>query len=218
MLLQRFDLQPQVTALGAQLRPPYPPRGVVILTAGGTIDFFESYVRPRLLYYLEVVANLFDVASPDYVWIDHGDLADQRYVVLGDRLAAMPGDVLFVLVHTSAPAEVMKQAALSFVAHLRQRLDPMLGEQRRLVVLIWLRENGDALDLDSRLPALEPFSDPDWVAGWLGAELKRQGVGDEDRQRCVEYVKCEVQNANGNPRATFLALSKVLDRLQGKRA
>jgi hypothetical protein len=215
ILLLEFDLQAQVRAFAGRLQPPNSPRGVVTLTAGGPISFFLSYVRPRLLQYLERDLGLTDVACPDYEWIDNGDVTDPRYVAVADSLAAMTGDVLFLFVHQTYPADAMKQAALALALEVRRRLDPVLRERRRLVVLVWLRENGVPLDLDGRLPELEPFGDADLVANWLGGQLQ-ETVSADDLRLCMDYLRRKVRAARGSPGATYQALTDVFNTLQGK--
>jgi hypothetical protein len=126
----------------------------------------------------------------------------------------MTGDVLFLFVHQTYPADAMKQAALALAQEVSRRLDPVLRERRRLVVLVWLRENDAPLDLDGRLPALDPFDDA-LVANWLGRQLEKT-VCAADLQLCTDYLRRKVKAAGGNPWATYQALADVFNRLQGK--
>jgi hypothetical protein len=212
-ILHTFDLEPQVRTFAALLRPPNAPSGIVTVAVGAAREFFDGYVRPRLLHYLEGNIGLVGV-SYKWAWIENSDADDPRYAAVADDIAAMPGDVFFLLMHEHCPADTMKQAALALAGKVASRLEAVLRQRRRLVVLVWLRNNDKPLELDARLPAPEPL-DAELVANWLAFHLK-DTVGEDDLEACKAYLLQMIAPAGGAAGATYQALDDVFNALQGR--
>src|SRR5205814_920584 len=142
-----------------------PPSGVVAVTVGGTYDFFMKYLYHGILARLRRMG--ITRVSCKEEWIDHDEVTGEEYATVADRVAGAEGDTLLLLVHESHPPDLMSRAVPLFVDEVARRLRP---GGRRLLIIVWLRENGEPLALTNRLPPVARF-DPELVTNWFRDRL-----------------------------------------------
>jgi hypothetical protein len=208
-LLTEYDLHSLVAEFR---RPLQPPRyGVHMFALGGHYDAFKEHILARFEMCFDDVGlesnRLIQQVGPENL-SELAEILDWPELVSEEAI-----ETFLVIMHQRIPCEQMQTKAAEILKDAQFRLQSMLEQRQRILVILWFHDGGDALDMEFKLPAPAALSIMQTLT-WFKKKLMKQGVQDPDLQCCLLHLRQKLEVGDVSLRTAHGAMKEIIQRLK----